>query len=138
MRMWTIAGAAILVACAPPPKQAAPQTEAIDGRYVVITVDGQPPVIHIAGYEPTVTINGPRVHFQSQCIYADWTLEKTEAGVRSKPYFEPGSGMCASGLAPGETAIQDAFNGLRAIFRTPNGGLGVEGGGYRLELRRVD
>lgn len=108
---------------------------AIAGRFVVATVDGAPPLINIAGHEPTVTIDGARIHFQSQCIYADWTLDRSGGGFATKPYFAPGSGMCARGLAPGETAIEDAFTRLRAITPTSGGGLTVEGGGHRLELR---
>lgn len=107
----------------------------IEGRFVVTSVDGAPPVINIAGYDPTITITGDRIHFQSQCIYADWTLTRTGEKVSAQPYFAPGSGMCARGLAPGETAIQDAFTGLTAITSTPSGDLIVEGGGHRLVLR---
>src|SRR5687767_7721746 len=108
MRVLAVGVAVILMACAPPAPTAAPPSATIDGRYVVTAVDGKPPVINIAGYDPTVTIDGARVHFQSQCIYADWTLERTDAAVRAKPYYKPGTAMCARGLAPGETAIQDA------------------------------
>lgn len=136
MRKWMIGGAALLVACAPP-QAAAPQADSIDGRYVVTAIDGRPPMINIAGYDPTITITGSRVHFQSQCIYADWTLERLEGSLSAKPYYKPGSGMCARGLAPGETAIQDAFTGLTALGTTPHGGLRVEGGRHVLELRRA-
>ena len=128
----------MLLACSPPPQVAESHREDMNGRYVVTAIDGKPPVINIAGHDPTVTIDGSRVHFQSQCIYADWTLDRTADGVRAKPYYEPRSAMCARGLAPGETAIQDAFNGLRAMFRTSDGGLRVEGGKYRVGLRRVN
>lgn len=63
----------------------------IAGRYVVTTIDGKSPVINIVGHEPTVTITGSRVHFQSQCIYADWTLEKAASGRRAKR----ATGFCA-------------------------------------------
>lgn|GEM_PF-6834596 len=45
--------------------------EGIEGRFIVATVDGAAPVINIAGHQPTVTIDARRIHFQSQCIYAD-------------------------------------------------------------------
>lgn len=111
--------------------------QSIEGRFIVATVDGAPPVINIAGHDPTITIEGDRIHFQSQCIYADWMLAHGGGKVATKPYYEPGSAMCARGLAPGETAIQDAFTRLLAITPTASGGLVVEGGGHRLELRRA-
>lgn len=137
MRAWIAGGAGFLLACAPPPQQGLAEKPNIDGRYIVTAIDGEPPVINIAGYNPTVTIAGPRVHFQSQCIYADWTLTQTAGGVRATPYYEPGSAMCARGLAPGESAIEDAFSGLSAIAPTPMGGLQIAGGGHTLELRRA-
>lgn len=150
MRAIIVAAAMAVAACTTQPGQppadpaateppgsiptAAPE---IDGRFVVVAVDGASPLINIAGHEPTITIDGARIHFQSQCIYADWTLDRSGGRVATKPYFEPGSGLCARALAPGEAAIEDAFNRLRAITPTPGGGLTVEGGGHRLELRRA-
>ncbi len=138
MRSWIIGAAAILMACAPPPAQPIAEPKpALDDRFIVTAVDGKPPVINIAGYDPTVTIDGSRVHFQSQCIYADWTLERAGESVSAKPYYEPGSGMCARGLAPGETAIEETFTGLTRLAPMPAGGLYAEGGGHTLELRRA-
>ena len=45
--------------------------------------------------------------------------------------------MCARGFAPGETAIEEAFLKAKTIAPTASGGLIVEGGGPRLELRRA-
>lgn len=155
MRLILTVSALALAACTTQPREveadpvasgpvnapaAGPQATAerpIQGRFIVTSIDGAPPVINIAGHEPTVTIEGDRVHFQSQCIYADWTLARTGGQVSAKPYFEPVSGMCARGLAPGEKAIQSAFTGLSAIVPTAAGGLVVEGGGHRLDLRRA-
>ena len=106
------------------------------GTYVVKYVDGAPPIINIEGHQPMVTIGEDRIHFQSQCIYADWTYERDGEAISTEPYYEPGSGMCARGLAPGETAIQDAFGAADTIRRI-RGGLFLEGGGHRLELHRV-
>ena len=149
MRLILALSALAMAACTTQPGRTEPdppRTEAvsldnvaapsIDGRFVVVAVDGAPPLINIEGHEPTVTIAGDRIHFQSQCIYADWTLERSGEKLSAKPYYEPGSGMCARGLAPGETAIQDAFTGLAAISPTASGDLIVEGGGHRLALRR--
>jgi hypothetical protein len=108
----------------------------IIGKYVVRYVNDAPPTINIEGYEPTVTIGAERIHFQSQCIYADWTYKRDGEGISTEPYFVPGSGMCARGLAPGETAIQEAFEKASTIRRI-GGGLHVEGGRYRLELNRI-
>jgi hypothetical protein len=101
----------------------------------VAFVDGAPPVINIEGHEPAVTIGPQRIHFQSQCIYADWTYERRGEVISTETYYEPGSGMCARGLAPGETAIQNAFDSADTIRRI-RGGLYLEGGGHRLQLRR--
>ena len=108
----------------------------IIGKYVVKYVNGAPPTINIEGHEPTITIGKERIHFQSQCIYADWTYERVGVEISTEPYYVPGSAMCARALAPGETAIQDGFEKASTIRRT-NGGLHFEGGGYRLELHRV-
>ena len=110
--------------------------DGILGKYVVKFVDGAPPTINIKGHEPTVTIGKQRIHFQSQCIYADWTYQRTGETISTKPYFVPGSGMCARALAPGEIAIQSGLEKSRTIRRV-RGGLSLEGGGPRLELRRV-
>jgi hypothetical protein len=107
----------------------------IIGKYVVELVNGAPPTINIEGHEPTITISAQRIHFQSQCIYADWTYERDGEAISTEPYYEPGSGMCARGLAPGETAIQDGIDKATTVRRIREG-LQLEGGGYRLELHR--
>ena len=136
-----------LAACAPDAPAVSPepdvsmrsvaqqQEQDIEGEYTVIFVDGAPPIINIQGSEPTITFGPERIHFQSQCIYADWTYRRSGKSISTKSYYEPGSGMCARGLAPGETAIQDAFGSLDTIRRI-RGGLYLEGGGHRLQLQR--
>lgn len=109
---------------------------AIIGTYVVTDVNGTPPAINIAGHEPTITIGPERIHFQSQCIYADWTYRRDGEAILTTPYYEPGSGMCARGWAPGETAIEAAIKAAARI-REISGGLILEGGGHRLQMRRV-
>jgi hypothetical protein len=108
----------------------------IAGTYIVAQVGGEPPIINIEGHAPTVTIGEKRIHFQSQCIYADWTYELDGETISTKSYYEPGSAMCARGLAPGEVAIQEALEAADRVRRTDHG-LQVEGGGHRLELRRI-
>jgi hypothetical protein len=124
-------------ASAPLSTPAAPvqQLQGIEGEYTVVFVDGAPPVINIPGYAPTITIGPDRIHFQSQCIYADWTYELNGEAISTKPYFKPGSGMCARGLAPGETLIKTAFGSLETIRRI-RGDLYGEGGGHRVQLQR--
>ncbi len=107
----------------------------VSDDYIVASVDGAPPLINIAGHEPRVTIDKDRIHFQSQCIYADWTYQRDGETISTKPYYEPGSAMCARGLAPGEVAIQDIINEANTVQRTASGLL-LEGGGRRLELQR--
>jgi hypothetical protein len=114
----------------------APIQDKVVGEYVVTYVNGAPPVINIAGHEPTLTIGEERIHFRSQCIYADWTYRRAGEAITTRPYFVPGSGMCARGLAPGETAIQNALDAASTVRRI-RGGLYLEGGGHRLQLRRV-
>jgi hypothetical protein len=136
-----------LAACSPDAPVVGPETavataatsnqpQDILGEYTVVFVDGAPPVINIAGYEPTITIGRERIHFQSQCVYADWTYERNGESISAEPYYVPGSAMCARGLAPGETAIQNAFGSIELI-RPVRGGLYIEGGGHRLQLRRI-
>jgi hypothetical protein len=108
----------------------------IIAEYIVTYVDGATPTINIKGHEPTITIGKERIHFQSQCIYADWTYQRDGETISTKPYYEPGSGMCARALAPGEIAIEDGIKGAKTI-RQIRGGLYLEGGGHRLELRRM-
>lgn len=139
MRSVFVLSALAMAACTAQPGRAdvPPAAQTIEGRFIVTTVDGREPVINIKGYEPTVTIGAGRIHFQSQCIYADWTYVQHAGQVSTKTYFEPGSGMCARGLAPGEIAIEDAFSKATAIEPAASGGLTVLGGGHRLELRRA-
>lgn len=152
MRALILAAAATAGACGAPMPEAgsapvggnevvAPAAEkgmqdGIIGKYVVTYVDGAPPTINIEGHEPTVTIGKERIHFQSQCIYADWTYERDGETISTKPFLEPGSGMCARGLAPGEIAIQAGFREASTIRRI-RGGLYVEGKAHRLQLRRL-
>jgi hypothetical protein len=107
----------------------------IIGKYVVELVNGAPPAIDFGGHEPTITIGPQRIHFQSQCIYADWTYERDGEAFFTKRYYEPGSAMCARSLEPGETAIQDAVDKASTVRRTAEG-IVLEGGGYRLDLHR--
>ncbi|MXO75261.1 hypothetical protein GRI40_08540 [Altererythrobacter aerius] len=146
MRHSVLVLAAALGACTAPsgpaPQEAEtaaaqPAAPSFDGHYVVTLVDGAAPVIGIAGHQPMVTIKGARVHFQSQCIYADWTLHRDAGKVSARPYYEPGSAMCARALAPGERAIQDAFTNLETLEPAGDARLVVVGGGHRLELREA-
>ena len=114
------------------------RAQSIQGRWQVERVDGAAPVINIAGYAPVVTIGADRIHFQSQCIYADWTYRRSGEVLTTSTYFEPGSGMCARGLAPGENAIEAAFAKAERVLEGPGDTLLVEGGGHRLELRRTE
>jgi hypothetical protein len=115
---------------------AAPQS--IEGRWLVERIDGAPPVINIAGYAPVVTIGAERIHFQSQCIYGDWNYARDGERFTASRHFVPGSGMCARGLAPGETAVEAAFDRLERIAHGRDGTLVVEGRGHRLEMRRTE
>jgi hypothetical protein len=105
------------------------------GKYVVELVNGAPPDIDFEGHEPTITIGPQRIHFQSQCIYADWIYERDGEAISTKRYYEPGSAMCARGLEPGETAIQEGID-KAVTARRIGDGLQLEGGGYRIALHR--
>lgn len=126
---------------APPTAKKTEQTSSqsasgLAGHYRVTFVAGAPPVINMPAHEPTVTIDDGRIHFQSQCIYADWTYRADRGGLVTSPYLEPGSAMCERALAPGETAIQEALDKVR-IARKVRGGLSLEGGGHSLRLERL-
>ena len=102
MRPVFVLSALAMAACTVQPSRAGADPagteesrEGIEGRFIVVTVDGAAPVINIEGHQPTVTIDAGRIHFQSQCIYADWTYIRSGGMVSTKPYYEPGSGMCA-------------------------------------------
>lgn len=154
MRVLALAIAAALAACTAQPDGAetgasstgtpvpapSPTVAAlsIEGRWKVERVDGAVPVINIAGYAPVVTIGADHIHFQSQCIYAVWTYQRTGEALATATYYEPGSAMCARGLAPGETAIQDALTKAQRISRGADDTLVIEGAGPRLELRRTE
>ncbi len=82
------------------------------------SANGAGPTINIEEHVPTITIGTSRVHFQSQCICADWTYARDGEAISPEPYYEPGSVMCARALEPGETAIQNSFD--KASTTSPN------------------
>jgi hypothetical protein len=100
LRLLTAAfSLAFASACMPEPRNAAhgeivlasaanePKQDDIIGKYVVTYVDGAAPIINIEGHEPTITITRERIHFQSQCIYADWTYERDGETISTTPYY---------------------------------------------------
>ena len=132
----------LLAACVPAsedtePDAASPAAFAIEGDYVVTTVDNAAPMIGIEGHEPTVTIGPDRIHFQSQCIYSDWSFERNGQSIVTGPfdYGEPVA-MCARGLAPGETAIMEVIDGADTL-RSLEGDLSIAAGGRELKMRRM-
>ncbi|MDF1835918.1 MAG: hypothetical protein P1U62_13700 [Alteraurantiacibacter sp. bin_em_oilr2.035] len=135
-----------LIGCSPPTgetklptgvKTVEVPSDSILGEYVVVQIDGAPPLINIDGYQPMITIGPQRIHFQSQCIFADWEWSRTGDVIEAEPRHDPGFAMCERGLAPGEIAIQDAFASLEQIERETAGALIVTGSGHRLELQRA-
>lgn len=131
---------ALLLGCAPPsePAQSAAGAPEIEGRYVVAYVNEAPPVIGIEGSEPTVAIDARRIHFSSQCIYADWSYRRDGERLDTGSWDYGGElvAMCARALAPGEAAIQAAIDGASEV-RFVQGGLWLSGEGGTVQLRRV-
>lgn len=141
MRAFLLALSPLLMACSPVAggsegRDASTGSAPLDGRYRVVAVDQVSPVIGIAGSEPTVTIAGDRIHFQSQCVGADWIFRRSGQTLLTIPYHEPGSAMCARSLAPGEVAIQRALGTARKLVRI-RGGLYLEGGGRTIQIERT-
>ena len=132
----------MLLGCAPPDPQAeAGETVAerdLAGTYVVTFVNEEAPLIAIEGHEPTVTISADRVHFQSQCIYHDWSYARDGETMETGPWDYGGKlvGMCARGLAPGEEAIIAAIDGADTV-RFVAHGLWMDGDGGTIQMRFV-
>ena len=104
------------------PPAAATTEASLEGTYVVTHVNEAEPLIGIKGYEPTVTITADRIHFQSQCIYDDWSYRRDGESIAVGPwdYGEPVA-MCARSFAPGEEAIIAALGGADTVRRTLDG-----------------
>ena len=146
MRLLSLSFAMALLACSP--DQAAPDTKlpnaakaeqrSLDGRYVVTFVNEASPVIGIEGHEPTVTITGECIHFQSQCIYDDWSFERDGERLKTAAWDYGGEpvAMCARGFAPGETAIMAAIGGADTV-RFVQSGLWFSGPQGTVQLRRI-
>ena len=112
--------------------------QVIDETYAVATLDGEPMAGGTPAQAPRITLIADRVHFSSGCIYADWTYRHTSgASYSAQRYYEPGSAMCARGLAPFEIAIETLFDGLDGMTRHGDGTLIVTGAGHRLVLHPV-
>ncbi|KLE34552.1 hypothetical protein [Aurantiacibacter luteus] len=110
----------------------------IDETYAVATLDGAPIAGGTPGQAPRIILTVDRVHFSSGCIYADWTYRHTSgASYSAQRFYEPGSAMCARGLATFETAIEELFDGLDGMTRHGDGTVIATGAGHRLVLRPV-
>ena len=144
MRLVILAALA-MAACSPadgeapaataPTETAAPAI-GIEGEFVVTHVDGAPYEQGFAGHDPRVTIGPDRIHFRSQCIYADWTYVRQNGAIETESYFERGTAMCARGLTSGEQAVQDAFAAATEVGTSADG-LVLSGGGRSVEVQRV-
>lgn len=138
--------AATLIACAPadPHEQAAEQARqaaagrSIQGEYLVTYVNEAAPLINIEGHDPTVKISADRVHFQSQCIYADWSYSRDGEDFEASPwdYGDAGIAMCARALAPGEEAISAAIENADTV-RFVRSGIWFSGEGGTVQLERI-
>lgn len=105
------------------------------GEYVVTFVNDEPPLINIEGHEPTVTITAERIHFHSQCIYENWSYERSDESITTGPWDYGGEvvAMCARAPAPGEEAIIAAIDGADTI-RFVRRGLWLSGEGGTVQL----
>ena len=143
---WMLA--AVLAACTPATDatsqpangQEQPPARTVPGEYVVTNVNEAPPAIGIANSEPTVTITGDRIHFQSQCIYDDWRYTRDGEAIETGDWQYDGDiAMCARGLATGETAIIKAIDGADTVRFVPHGlWLSGKGGTVQMKLMPSD
>ena len=144
MRLVILAALA-MAACSPAereaPAGAAPTETAasaigMEGEFVVTHVDGAPYEQGFTGHDPRVTIGPDRIHFASQCIFADWTYIQQDGAIETESYYEPGTAMCARGLTVGERAVQDAFAAATEVG-TSEDGLVFSGGGRSVQVKRL-
>ena len=141
MRIHWLAATLALVACSPAPASedgpaepaAQVQTRSIHGTYVVTFVNEAEPLIGIDGHVPTVTIDAKRIHFQSQCIYDDWSYQRDGERL-STGIWQAEHAMCARALAPGEEAIIAAIGGAETVRLLPDGIL-MAGRGGTVQMR---
>jgi hypothetical protein len=130
----------LLMACSPAPVHGRDRRQAqeydIEGRYIVAYVDEAHLVIGIKGSQPTVYIQDGRLHFQSQCIYADWTYRREREAIDTDTYYQPGSAMCARGLTPGEKSIQTKISAADTVRRV-RGGLYLAGPRGSVQLEQL-
>lgn len=137
-----------LLACAPSPEDASAaaaqevveQYRSFEGQYVVTYVNEAAPEIGIEGSEPTVTVSAGRIHFQSQCIYRDWSYSRNGTEIETGRYTYPETGglvgMCARGFMPGEEAIIAALSEAKEVRFVPHG-LWFSGEKGTVQMRRV-
>ena len=142
MRTLLLPLAMALLACSPAetPSAEGQQEEAqrlrpIEGEYVVAYLNQEPPEQYEKGVDPTVTIFPDRIHFQSQCIYDDWTYtldgERLTTGV-----WRAEQAMCARGLSDDENAIIAAIDAADTL-RFVSNGLWINGEAGSVQLRFV-
>ena len=131
-----------LLACTPAPspaEEASGEVPAdarpITGTYVVTFVNGEPPLIGIEGHDPTVTIDAERIHFQSQCVFDDWTYRRDGESL-STGIWRVEQEMCARGLAPGEEAIMAAIGAADTVRHVPHG-IWMSGDGGTVQMRWI-
>ncbi|MBH5321652.1 hypothetical protein [Aurantiacibacter sediminis] len=147
MRILWFAAPLGLLACTPAPASgdiggdtagepaADLEFRSIHGTYVVNYVNEAEPMIGIAGHEPTVTIDAERIHFQSQCIYENWSYERDGENLETGPWDYGGDPieMCARGVAAGEEAIIAAIDGADTV-RLLADGIWMSGRGGNVQM----
>lgn len=144
MKLSPILATLALFACAPAPGDdaaanatQAPAARGLEGEYVVTHVNEADPATGFAGEEPTVTIAADRIHFQSQCIYQDWSYTRDGEDIQTGPFrYDEPPAMCARGLAIGETAIIEAIGAAETV-RFVHSGLWLSGAKGTVQMRRL-
>lgn len=142
--VMTVTVGATLIACSPSAGSGDAQEDvpaeavrSIEGTYVVTFANGEKPLINIAGHEPTLTITGDRIHFQSQCIYDDWSYRLDGEAIRTGEWDYKGDmAMCARSFAIGELAIIKAIDSAETVRFVPHG-LWLSGEGGTIQMRLV-
>ncbi|WP_435418863.1 hypothetical protein WAB17_04720 [Parerythrobacter aurantius] len=108
----------------------------MEGSYTVAFINHREPAPRGDWPAMRVTIGPDRIVWTSQCVGAQWTYRGSDEDYRTERYYEAGTGMCARGLTQEEQQVERAFDELELILRV-EGGVYVEGGGEKVQLRLV-
>jgi len=106
----------------------------LSGEYRIIRIgDHIPQPGHEEGM--LVTISADRIHYRSECIYADWEWRVERGVIYTDRYAEPGAAMCARALSDDELAAEGVFDSVRDWTVGVYDGIAIHGPRDTLVLR---